>query len=98
MILAIKQVESYTAFNIGSGIGYSIKDVVDTLIEIDGFSDARINYDPTKPTMIPIRLMNISKARTQLGYNPTTSLKDGLQRTLNWYRESNNIAAPSGTE
>ena len=33
------------------------------------------------------RVFNISKAKRQLGYNPKTSLKDGIRKTLNWYLE-----------
>jgi GDP-L-fucose synthase len=88
MILAIEKIESFAALNIGSGEGVSVKDILKTLLELDGYQGARVVFDPSKPTMIPMRLIDMSRARAMLGFVPRTDLREGLRRTLRWYRES----------
>lgn len=68
--------------NLGSGKGYSIRELVETL---SSFIDFNYEFDPTKPSGYPKRVMDISLARKLIHYNPTTTLLDGLQRTWNWY-------------
>lgn len=68
--------------NLGSGQGYSIKELVETL---GSFLDFKYEFDTTKPAGFPRRIMDISLAREMIHYNPTTSLKDGLQQTWEWF-------------
>jgi len=70
--------------NLGSGIGTSIKELVETLHE---FIDFDYEFDTTKSSGFPRRVMDISKARNVIHYNPTTSLREGLEKTWNWYLE-----------
>tara|TARA_B100000953_G_C17867248_1_gene373620 strand:+ start:35 stop:307 length:273 start_codon:yes stop_codon:yes gene_type:complete len=49
--------------------------------------DADIQYDATKPTVIPKRMIDISLAKKRLDFEPKVSLKVGIQRTLDWYKE-----------
>jgi len=42
-------------------------------------------FDSTKPSGFPKRVMDISLARQMLGYNPKTSLVEGLKKTWDWY-------------
>jgi nucleoside-diphosphate-sugar epimerase len=37
--------------------------------------------------MIPIRLISGEKAKIEIGFNSKTKLKDGLERTINWYKD-----------
>jgi GDP-L-fucose synthase len=71
--------------NLGSGKGYSIKELVETL---HSFLDFNYEFDTAKPSGFPKRVMNISLAREMLGYNPTTSLLEGLKKTWEWYVEN----------
>ena len=68
--------------NLGSGIGYSIKELVETL---HSFIDFNYKFDTTKPSGFPKRVMDISLAKKLIRYNPTTTLLDGLKETWNWY-------------
>lgn len=68
--------------NLASGQGYSIKELVETL---HSFLDFNYQFDPTKPAGFPRRVMDISLAKELVNYNPTTSLRDGLQETWNWF-------------
>ena len=88
MLLAFEKSDGYVAVNIASGQGYSIKQVLQTLLETDGYSDADVRFDPTKPTMIPIRLIDTRVARELLGFQAQIPLREGLHRTVEWYREN----------
>jgi GDP-L-fucose synthase len=56
------------------------------LLEVDGYSGADVRYDPTKPSTIPVRLMDNSAARRLLGFEAKIDLVEGFRRTMKWYR------------
>ncbi len=68
--------------NLGSGKGYSIKELVERL---NSFIDFNYEFDATKSSGFPKRVMDISLAKKLIHYNPTTTLLDGLKQTWNWY-------------
>ncbi|MDA9639774.1 NAD(P)-dependent oxidoreductase [SAR116 cluster bacterium] len=68
--------------NLGSGVGVSIRQLVETLAE---FIDFKYEFDASKPSGFPRRVMDISLARGMIGYNPSTTLKSGLEETWHWY-------------
>ena len=68
--------------NLGSGVGYSIKELVDTLHSFIKFNHV---FDSTKPSGFLRRIMNIDLARSTIGYNPTTTLQQGLKETWEWF-------------
>ncbi|MFM2294623.1 MAG: hypothetical protein RLZZ350_1036 [Verrucomicrobiota bacterium] len=88
LMLALKSPETYLAVNISAGEGYSVKQVIQTLLELDGFQNADVRFDTTKPQMIPVRLIDNSLAKEKLGFKVRVGLKEGLRRTLAWYREN----------
>jgi GDP-L-fucose synthase len=71
-----------TFVNLGSGKGYSVKELVETL---KSFLDFNYQFDTTKPSGFPKRVMDISLAQQKIHYNPATSLREGLQKTWEWY-------------
>lgn len=86
LLLAAESPQAFTAINIASGEGHSVREVLETLIDLDGWHDADPQYDPSKPSTIPVRRMSNQLARDTLGFSPKVSLRDGLRRTLEWYR------------
>lgn len=88
MIRSAERLEGHHALNVGAGVGTRVTDLLHTICRLDGYGDARIVFDPTKPTMIPIRLVDTSRAETLLDFRPAVSLEEGLRRTLAWYRAS----------
>jgi GDP-L-fucose synthase len=73
--------------NLGSGIGYSIKELVETLRE---FVDFDFDFDATKPSGFPKRVMDISRAREWIEYDPKTTLREGLEITWKWFLSNKN--------
>lgn len=68
--------------NLGSGLGYTIRELVETL---QSFIEFDVIWDETKGNGFPKRVMDITLARKLINYNPITSLREGLQTTWNWY-------------
>ena len=71
--------------NLGSGTGVNIRKLVETLHQ---FLDFNYEFDITKPSGFPKRVMDISLARELIHYNPTTSLLDGLKETWDWFLQN----------
>jgi len=70
--------------NIGSGEEVSIKDLAYLVKEIIGYNgELKFNQDPKMDGM-PRKLLDNSKA-ANLGWKAKTSLKDGLEKTIEWY-------------
>ena len=86
LVLAAEKIETYDPVNIGMGKGYSIKQLLAMLVEIEGCHDLKIEYDTTKPSMIPIRLIDVSKAEKQLDFRTRTNIREGLTKTIAWYK------------
>ncbi len=70
--------------NLGSGSGVSVKELVEALAS---FLDFRYEFDCSKPSGFPRRIMDISISRSLIGYDPSTSLVDGLKETWSWFME-----------
>lgn len=77
--------------NLSSGREHSIREIVDELQEITGFSGS-VTWDASKPDGQKRRLFDISKAERDLGYSAPTSLHDGLNKTVEWYRANIGVA------
>jgi GDP-L-fucose synthase len=82
IILALHYGTNGNFVNLGSGQGYSIKELVETL---HSFLDFNYVFDTSKSSGFPRRVMDISLAKKLIDYNPTTSLQDGLKQTWQWY-------------
>jgi len=88
LLLAAEKIDTYNPVNIGLGKGYSIKQALKMMLEIDGYTNAKIVFNSSKPSMIPIRLIDVSKAETLLGFRPKTGLREGIKKTIEWYRKT----------
>jgi len=82
VILALYHGTKSSFVNLGSGRGYSIKELAETL---HSFLDFNYEFDTSKPSGFPKRIMDISMAKKLIEYDPTTSLLDGLKQTWHWY-------------
>ena len=76
----------YLAVNICSGSGHSVRQILEKILAADGYANADVRYDPSRPSTVPVLLMDNSAARLQLGFEARTSLDEGLRRTIQWYK------------
>ncbi len=75
------------AFNIGSGISTTVKELAVRLTQLMEVPDHPIQYDPGHDgNRVKKRCVDITRARTVLGYQPQYSLEAGLQETISWWK------------
>lgn len=85
--LAAERYNKSEPVNIGSGREMSIKDLAKLIVELTGFK-GRIIWDKIKPDGQPRRCLDISKAEKELGFKAKTDFKEGLKKTIDWYKEN----------
>lgn len=86
LLAALRTEEPYLEVNICSGTGVSVKEILATAIKVDGFEDAQVTFDPSKPSTVPVRRLSNQLAKEKLGFEAKIDLREGLRRTLEWYR------------
>lgn len=69
--------------NLGSGLDYSVKEYYEAVLKCFDFS-VEIRPDIAKPSGMQRKLLNSDRAKSH-GWNPKTSLKEGLKSTVEWY-------------
>jgi len=95
IILATEKYDEAEPMNLGSGFEISIRDLANRISELIGF-DGEIEWDATKPDGQPRRMLDVTRAKDRLGFTSRVSLKEGLKRTIDWYKS--NVRTPSAAE
>jgi len=74
-------------FNLGSGAGHSLNQVLELL---DGLAGRRISrkYSPSRAIDVPSNILDIERIRTAMDWTPAVGFEDGLARTWAWYRRT----------
>lgn len=85
-LLAVEKYPLCDAVNIGSGQPVTISELVHLVLEASGRCGVKVVFDPSRPTTIPFRAVDISKAKNILGFEPKISLRQGIFDTVAWYR------------
>lgn len=78
--------------NLGSGVGTSIRELVETVIA-NITKTPKVIFDTTQPTGDAQRVLDIRRAKS-LGFDPQITLADGIRETMEWYRRHKD--QPSG--
>jgi len=86
ILLAAERYNESAPVNLGSGAEISIKELVDLIGGLTGF-EGKILWDATRPDGQPRRRLDTTKAERLFGFRATTTLTDGLKRTIDWYRK-----------
>lgn len=73
--------------NIGTGIGTSIKELAEIIAKLTGYR-GEIVWDTSKPDGVLRKVLDVSRMKSVLGWEPPTSLEDGLAKTIRWYLEN----------
>lgn len=74
------------AFNLGSGRGYRVREMADTVARSSGATGRVVHAPRAKPRVDYV--LDIERARRLLGWEPRTSLEEGVRAQLDWYRRS----------
>jgi GDP-L-fucose synthase len=75
-----------TPLNIGTGIGTSIRELVETINDVTGYA-GKLEWNADKPDGAAKKVLDVTRMKAALGgWSPPTSLRDGLAKTIAWYR------------
>lgn len=72
--------------NLGSGEDNTVDEYYQVAMDVIGH-EVELIHDQTKPDGMMIKLMSSEIARREFGWNPTTSLSDGISSTYEWFLE-----------
>ncbi len=86
MLLVFEKSSEFQVFNVASGKPVNIKQIVKILQDITKLA-SEIEFDHSKPTMIPIRKIDISRIIDK-GWKPRINLEVGLKETVDWYSKN----------
>lgn len=87
LLKALERYDEAVLVNMSSGEEHNIREVVELLREITGFS-GEIVWNTAFPDGQVRRQFDMSKARAELDFVARTSLREGLERTVAWFREN----------
>ena len=74
-------------FNVGTGHSHTLNDLYTHLADLLHFSDAPM-YGPTRAGDVQHSLADISRGSKELGYQPMTDFRAGLEKTVAWYKQA----------
>jgi GDP-L-fucose synthase len=93
--LAARRYDGPEPVNLGSGEEISIRDLAELIADVTGF-EGEIVWDTTKPNGQPRRRLDVSKAEELFGFRARTPLREGIERTVAWYRQNALVGTPAG--
>ena len=86
IVLATERYDGAEPVNIGAGFEISIKQLVELIAELTGFQ-GRIVWDTSRPNGQPRRCLDTRRAKELFGFRAKTDFREGLKRTIKWYKE-----------
>ena len=84
--LAAERYDGGDPVNLGTGVETSIRELAETIADLTGF-EGEIVWDTSMPNGQPRRQLDASRAEALFGFRAETPLRDGLARTIAWYRD-----------
>jgi nucleoside-diphosphate-sugar epimerase len=92
LVLAAERYDGGDPVNLGTGVETSIRELAETIADVTGFEGEMV-WDTSMPNGQPRRQLDASRARELFGFEARTTLRDGLEQTVAWYRKNSAVAA-----
>ena len=86
IVLAARDYDSPDPVNLGNGREVTIKELVELIAELSGFT-GEIIWQSSKPDGQPRRQLDVTRAAERLGFRAATTLEEGLRHTIAWYEQ-----------
>jgi GDP-L-fucose synthase len=87
LVLAAERYDGPEPVNLGAAREISIRDLAELIADVVGY-EGRIVWDTEKPNGQPRRSVDATRARELFGFEAKTSLREGVERTVAWYRSA----------
>ena len=86
LYIIMERYDDEEIINVGTGEDITIKELSEMIVEVTGYEN-EYEWDTTKPNGTLRKVLNVDKVKS-LGWEPKIELKEGLESTYEWYRES----------
>ncbi len=87
LVLALQRHHEEMPINISSGIGVSIKELVGVVASTVGF-EGEIAWDTGKPDGHKLKVFDVARMKSVLGFEPKVRLEEGVKKTYKWFLEN----------
>ena len=94
LVLAAERYDGAEPVNLGTGAEISIAGLAQLIAELTGY-DGEIRWDATKPNGQPRRRLDTTRAEERFGFRAAVPLREGLARTVEWYKANMPAGAPA---
>lgn len=85
-VFAMQNYSEDMTLNIGTGIDLTIRELVETVVEVVGF-EGELVWDTSRPDGPPRKLLDVTRLN-DLGWKPAVSLKEGLAKSYQWFLDN----------
>ena len=85
LVLAAERYDGADPVNLGAAREISIRELAELIADVTGY-EGGITWDASKPNGQPRRSVDGTRARELFGFEAKTSLREGIERTVAWYR------------
>jgi GDP-L-fucose synthase len=86
LYICMEKYDDEDIINIGTGEDVTIKELAETIIDVTGYKNY-YEWDTSKPNGTPRKVLNVDKMKA-LGWEPKISLREGIESTYEWYKNS----------
>lgn len=97
MLIALEKAPPCIPINIGSGNGYTIKEVAETIANLVP-KKPDIQWDVNRPVGDNVRILSTQRSKDLLNFEAKTSLYEGIKKTIEWYLKNSDLANRRGRE
>jgi GDP-L-fucose synthase len=84
LLVALEKAPPCLPLNLGGDKPVTIRQLAETIAGLLPHPPV-LTWDSSKPSGDPVRRLSVTRAAETIGFKPTVSLEEGLQRTINWY-------------
>lgn len=91
ILVALEKAPPCVPINLGSGKGITIKKLAENIVRYAP-KQPQIEWDTTKPSGDPVRILSIEKAKKLIGFKIRTELNEGIKKTVDWYLNNEELA------
>jgi GDP-L-fucose synthase len=86
LMLAAERYDGAEPVNLGTGVETSIRELAELIAELTEF-EGELVWDTTMPNGQPRRQLDATRAEQLFGFRARTTLREGLEQTIAWYRD-----------
>jgi len=90
IMLAARDYDKPEPVNLGAGFEITIKDLTEKIRRLVGY-EGELVWDTSKPDGQPRRCLDVTRAKESFGFQAEMSFDEGLQRTIDWWRETGEV-------